>query len=707
VTDSSSQGRAKVDVGVLATTACPHDCPSTCALEVSFDGAGKLGKVRGSKDNSYTNGIICGKVARYRERANHPDRLMYPLRRKGGKDSTNFEKISWDDALDEISERFLELETTFGSECIWPYYFAGTMGLVMRDGINRLRNTKQYSKMHATICTTLAWTGFVAGTGRLAGPDPREMAKSDLIVIWGTNPVNTQINVMSHALEARKKRGAKIVTIDVYRTDTMAISDLGIIVRPGTDGALACAVIHCLLRDGRADVDFLRNMTDFARDVQESFAAQSPDWASGITGVDGQEIERFAALIGSTPKTYFRLGYGFSRHRNGAHNMHAATCIASVTGSWKHEGGGAFHNNGGIFHWNKNLIEGLDAVSPSVRTLDMSRIGPILCGDSQDLAGGPPVKALLIQNMNPAQVAPDQTLVKKGLMRDDLFVVTHEQFMTATAQLSDIVLPATMFFEHDDIYQGGGQQHIQFGPKLVSPPGECRSNHDVVCALARRLGASHRGFDMTPEQIIDETLQTSGWGSLANLRERKWLDCQPDFATAHFRDGFGYADGRFRFKPDWSTVPVSGRFDWHLADTVPRMPGHWDCTDNASDARPFKLVTAPARNYLNSTFNETATSRRLEGSPTIKIHPLDLNTIAVRDGNWVVVGNERGTIELRASSFSGLQRGVVIIESIPPNDLFPGGRGLNTLTSADRSAPFGGAVFHDTSVWIRPRPDPD
>jgi anaerobic selenocysteine-containing dehydrogenase len=707
VTDSSSQGRAKVDFGVLATTVCPHDCPSTCALEVSFDGAGKLGKVRGSKDNSYTNGIICGKVARYRERANHPDRLMYPLRRKGGKDSTNFEKISWDDALDEISERFLELETTFGSECIWPYYFAGTMGLVMRDGINRLRNTKQYSKMHATICTTLAWTGFVAGTGRLAGPDPREMAKSDLIVIWGTNPVNTQINVMSHALEARKKRGAKIVTIDVYRTDTMAISDLGIIVRPGTDGALACAVIHCLLRDGRADVDFLRNMTDFARDVQESFAAQSPDWASGITGVDGQEIERFAALIGSTPKTYFRLGYGFSRHRNGAHNMHAATCIASVTGSWKHEGGGAFHNNGGIFHWNKNLIEGLDAVSPSVRTLDMSRIGPILCGDSQDLAGGPPVKALLIQNMNPAQVAPDQTLVKKGLMRDDLFVVTHEQFMTATAQLSDIVLPATMFFEHDDIYQGGGQQHIQFGPKLVSPPGECRSNHDVVCALARRLGASHRGFDMTPEQIIDETLQTSGWGSLANLRERKWLDCQPDFATAHFRDGFGYADGRFRFKPDWSTVPVSGRFDWHLADTVPRMPGHWDCTDNASDARPFKLVTAPARNYLNSTFNETATSRRLEGSPTIKIHPLDLNTIAVRDGNWVVVGNERGTIELRASSFSGLQRGVVIIESIPPNDLFPGGRGLNTLTSADRSAPFGGAVFHDTSVWIRPRPDPD
>jgi anaerobic selenocysteine-containing dehydrogenase len=248
----------------IAASACPHDCPSTCALEVEvFDGQ-TIGRVRGAKDNAYTAGMICAKVARYAERVHHPDRLKHPLRRTGAK-GTEFAPISWDDALDLVAGQFVRAEERHGSEAVWPYYYAGTMGYVMRDGIHRLRHAKKYSGFFSTICVNPAWTGFIAGTGKLAGADPREMAKSDLVVIWGTNAVNTQVNVMTHATRARKKRGAKIVAVDIYMNSTMQQADLPVLIRPGTDGALACAVMHCLFRDGKADWDYLNRYTDGQR----------------------------------------------------------------------------------------------------------------------------------------------------------------------------------------------------------------------------------------------------------------------------------------------------------------------------------------------------------------------------------------------------------------------------------------------------------
>lgn len=689
--------KAAVSIG---HTACPHDCPSTCALDVELLGNGRIGRVHGAKEHSYTAGIICAKVARYAERIHHPDRLRHPLRRVGGKGSRTFEKISWDDALDITAQAMLDAQARYGAEAVWPYFFAGTMGLVMRDGINRLRHAKKYSQMFASICTTPAWTGFIAGTGRLAGPDPREMAQSDFVVIWGTNPVNTQINVMTHAIAARRKRGARIAVIDIYRNATMEQADMALCLKPGSDGALACAVMHVLFRDGHANWDYLEKYTDCPRELEAHLRDKSPAWASAITGLSVAEIESFATLIGTTPRTYLRLGYGFSRQRNGAVNMHAASCIAAVTGAWLHEGGGAFHNNGAIFHWNKRLIEGTDLLDRSVRTLDMSRIGPILTGDEKDIGGGPPVTALFIQNMNPVQVAPDQRKVKAGFAREDLFVCTHEQFMTATAEASDIVLPATMFLEHDDVYQAGGQSSIILGPKLVEPPGECRSNHDVICALAKRLGAEHRGFDMTPNEIIDETLRLSGWGTLEDLRAKKWIDCQPDFDTAHYIRGFAYPDKKFRFKPDWPRVPAT-RFDWGLSDGLPALPDFWDVNEKTDAKHPFKLATSPARNYLNSSFNEMPTSRAREGLPRAKINPSDLARLELQDGDKIRLGNERGEIVLMAESFAGVLAGVVIVESIPPNSQFEGGEGINTLTSADRIAPFGGAAFHDNHCWIK------
>src|SRR5690349_13901199 len=337
----------------IGATACPHDCPSTCALEVEILDDRTIGRVRGSKDNDYTAGVICAKVARYAEREHHAQRLLHPLRRRGAKGEGDFEQISWDDALDLVAENFLRAEQRHGAESVWPYYYAGTMGLVMRDGINRLRHVKKYSGFHSTICVNPAYAGFAAGVGRIAGVDPREIAKSDLVVIWGTNAVNTQVNVMTHAVRARKERDAKIVAVDVYMNGTMQQADLPLLLRPGTDGALACAVMHCLFRDGKADREYLRRYTDASPELEAHLRDRGPDWAAQLTGLEVATIEAFARLVGERKAAYFRLGYGFSRSRNGAVNMHAASCIPAVTGAWKYPGGGAFHSNGAIYHWNK------------------------------------------------------------------------------------------------------------------------------------------------------------------------------------------------------------------------------------------------------------------------------------------------------------------------------------------------------------------
>ena len=680
-------------------SACPHDCPSTCALEIDISG-GRIGRVRGASGNSYTAGVICAKVARYGERANHPDRLTRPLRRTGAKGEGAFAAVSWDEALDEIAERFREAERRYGAEAVWPYYYAGTMGLVMRDGINRLTHANGYSRFFSSICVNPAWGGFMAGTGKLAGPDPREMAKSDLVVIWGTNPVATQVNVMTHAIRARKERGAKIAVIDVYRSPTMEQADIPLLIRPGTDGALACAIMHVLFRDGLADRAYLARYADDPAGLEAHLRERTPEWAEAISGLPAAEIEAFAHMIGRTPRTFIRAGYGFTRSRNGAVNMHAVSSIATVAGLWQHEGGGAFHTNGAIFRWNKQLIEGLDIPGIASRRLDQSRIGDILTGDADALIGGPPVAAMLIQNTNPVSIAPDQEKVRAGFAREDLFVAVHEQFMTETARMADIVLPATMFTEHDDLYQGGGNQYVLLGPKLVEPPGECRSNHDVVCALAERLGAEHRGFGMSPREIVDWTLRASGRGRVDELEEKRFIDIQPDFETAHYLKGFNWPDGRFRFKPGWDKVPFS-RPDrrWDHAP-LPEWPDHWEVIEEANTQFPFRLVTSPARSFLNSSFTETPSSLGREKRPELMIHPDDAAELAVAAGDLVRVASARGEVLLHVRLFDGVRRGVVVAESIWPNRAHEGGRGINSLTGADPVAPFGGAALHDNRVRI-------
>ena len=691
---------AQIDT-VHRPSVCPHDCPSACALDVEVIEGKRIGRIRGAQDQTYTAGVICAKVARYAERIHHPERLLYPLKRVGPKGSRQFERISWDEALGLIADRFLAAERDHGAQSVWPYYYAGTMGRVMRDGLNRLTHAKKYSRFYGTICVNLAWPGIVAGLGKIAGPDPREMAKSDCVVIWGTNAVATQVNVMTHAMRARKERGAKIVVIDIYRTPTMEQADMALCLRPGTDGALACAIMHVLFREGLSDWDYLREFTDAPEELQAHLQTRTPQWAAAITGLSVAEIEAFAKIVGETKRTFFRLGYGFSRQRNGAVNMHAALSIAAVTGAWKYEGGGAFHNNAAIFHWKQTTLEGRELIDPSTRVLDQSRIGAILTGDPGALQGGGPIKAMLIQNTNPMSVAPDQTLVRQGFAREDLFTVVHEQFMTETAAMADVVLPATMFLEHADIYSGGGHQYVEFADKLIEAPGECRSNHEVICAIAKRVGVTHSSFDMSARELAAITLRESGLPALEELEKRSWIDVQPDFETAHFLKGFAWPDGKYRFKPDWPSAPFGNIGLQGPWSSIPSMPDHWDVLENADEAPPFRLATSPARSFLNATFNETPTSRAREGRPEVMIHPDDARRLGVAEGDAVSLGNGRGEVRLHARYFDGLQRGVVISEGLWPNEAFLDGKGINTLTGADSPAPFGGAAFHDNKVWLR------
>ena len=679
----------------IAYSVCPHDCPSACALDVDLVAPDRIGRVRGAKDNRYTKGIVCAKVARYAERVHHPDRLTQPLRRMGTKGSGQFEPISWDDALDEVAEAFIRAADRHGAEAVWPYYYAGTMGLVQRDGINRLRNVMRYSRQLKSICTGLADAGWMAGVGGKLGPDTCEIAMSDLIVIWGSNPVNTQVNLMHHIARARRERGATLVVVDPYRTGTASVADHHLALRPGTDGALACAVMHVLFKEGFADRDYLARLTDAGPELESHLAVRTPEWGSTITGLPVDEIVEFARLYGRTQRALIRSGYGYSRSRNGASSVHAVTCLPSVTGAWQYEGGGAIYSNTLMFGIDATLIEGLDVLDRSIRVLDMSRIGPILTGDAQSLKGGPPVTAMLIQNCNPMAVAPETGLVRTGFERDDLFVCVHEQFLTETALMADIVLPATTFLEHDDIYTALGHSHLQIAPKAIEPIGKARSNHEVLAGLARRLGASHPGFGITAWEMIDRTLVNSGKGTAAELADKRWIDCQPDFETSHFLNGFPHADGKFHFAPDWKSVGPDHAI-------MPPLPDHHAIIDEANEEHPYRLVTAPSRGFLNSSFSETPSSKAIEVRPTAKIHPNDCTTIGLQDGGRVRLGNRRGTVVVHVELFDGLQPGVVVVEGIWPNAAFQEGAGINTLTSADPGPPIGGAVFHDTAVWLAP-----
>jgi len=676
----------------IVKSVCPHDCPSVCPLEVEKLGESRIGKVKGSSQNPFTGGLVCGKVSRYAERIHHPDRLLHPLKRVGPKGSGEFEQISWDQAYAEICCNFQRVTDEHGAEAVWPFYYAGTMGYLMRNGIIRLPNTLGYSHMQGTYCVALSRPGWTAGMGAQYGPSVSEMKESELIIIWGLNAVSSQIHLMNHAL-AGVRNGAKLVVVDPYKNKTADKAHMHIPLRPGTDGALACAVMHILFKEGYADRDYLEKYSDVPAEFEQHLKDKTPQWASEITGLPVHTIESFARLYGSTKKSFLRVGHGMTRSRNGAHNMHAVSCLPVVSGAWAHKGGGALYSQGGLAKLDLNLIEARDGKYTDTRILDQSRISDILNGSADALKGGPPVKALFIQNTNPVSVAPDSEAVKKGFLREDLFTCVHEQFMTETAKLADIVLPATMFLEHDDLYTASGHSTLQVAKAVMPAPGECKSNHEVVSTLAKKLGAGHRSFELSCVEILEETLQKSGYPGVEELVENTGLDLTPSFEKAHFLDGFAHPDGKFRFKPDWSGQGERGA-------EMPAFPDHWDVIDETTPERPFRLITPPSQNFLNSSFTETKTSRIKERCPEVRVNERIMRRLGIGEGALVRIGNDRGSVLLNAVAVQGQHEDTLVVEGIWPASSFVEGKGINTLVSSEPGYPDNGAVFHDTSVWL-------
>lgn len=671
---------------------CPHDCPSACPVEVEVLEDGRIGRLRGGA-MPYTDGVICAKVGRYAERVHHPERILHPLRRIGAKGAGQFAPISWDEALDELAFRLRQAAAKDGPQAVWPYFYAGTMGLVQMGATNRLRRAMGYCGQHKTICSSIAGAGWMAGIGAKWGVDVREMVHSDVIVIWGANPAATQVHLMGLMNKARKERGAKVVVIDPYRTPTADKADMHLMLRPGTDAALACAVMHVLFRDDLVDDRYLERYGDGTAQLRAHVAGRDPLWAAAITGLHPAQIEDFAHLYASTKRSLIRLGYGMSRSRNGAVNLHAVSCLPALTGAWAALGGGACQSQSGTFVLDRRLMDAQDLPEPPVRQLDMSRIGAILTGEADALHNGPAITAMLIQNANPATVAPDTAKVRQGLAREDLFVAVHEQVMTQTARYADLVLPATTFVEHADLYTSYGHTFLQVAKPVIAPLGQARSNHWLISQLARRLGAVHASFDLSEWELIEACLQDSGLGSAEDLLAERWRDLALPFAQAHFIDGFGHG-GKFRFAPDWAAIGPD-----HAG--LPPLPDHLDNIEAASDTHPLRLITPPSRHFLNTSFSETASSRRMAGRPTVLINTKDAAGAGISAGETVRLGNHRGSVVVHAQPSDGIAIGVVAVEGIWPDEAFLEGIGINSLIGADPVPPNGGAAFHDCAVWMK------
>ncbi|MBF0309537.1 MAG: molybdopterin-dependent oxidoreductase [Magnetococcales bacterium] len=666
-------------------TACPLDCPNTCALQVTTEG-GKLKEVAGDAEHPYTRGIICGKVSRYEEIQNGP-RLTSPLLRRGEKGGGEFFNIGWDEALDIAAASLRERMQTFGSETVWPFYYGGTMGMVQRGAVERLTHRAGFSRIARTVCAEVAEAGWMAGMGRMVGSDPQDIAKSDLVILWGIDAAATQLPLMGFVKEARR-RGAKLVVVDPVLNRSARMADWHLALRPGSDGALATAMLHVLWRENLLDRYYLEKWSDWGPDLESHLESRDPQWAEAITGIPAEEIRRFARLYGEVKAPFIRLGMGFSRQANGAVNVHAVSALPVARNAWKELGGGALLMTGGAFHVNDAAVKQPGFMKESTRILDMSRLGVWLTSPTLE----PPVTAMMIFNANPVATLPDSGLVREGFSRRDLFTIVHEQVMTDTARFADLVLPATTFLEHDDLYKSYGQYSMQSGWACLSPTGLARSNHQVVNALARRLGYHDAAFREDERTVVARLLRDSGYLPVAQWPKGHWLDCRPPREVRQFQGGYGHRDGRFRFAPAWRNREM------------PRFPDHWPVNrrDNLEEAAryPLDFMTPPAMEVLNTTFLASEAACKRLGKPLLWLHPRDAGPRGIVSGDWVKVENPLGALTMKARVTEEVRPGLVVCYSNRKSEDFPENRPLNLLSHGDRVAPFGGVAFHDNRVEV-------
>jgi anaerobic selenocysteine-containing dehydrogenase len=645
---------------------------------------GRLASIRGNPDHPFTQGVICAKVAGYRE-IHEGDRILTPLLRQGEKGQADFRPISWSEALGLAAERIQQAVSEDGPESVLPYRYGGTMGVVQRKAIDRLTHRAGFSRLGDTLCSTIVEAGWQAGVGAGVGPAPQEIAESDLVVLWGIDAVSTHINLMTFVKQARRN-GARLVVIDPCKTRTARKADLHMAPRPGTDGALACAMMQVLLSEGLAQRAYLQEKTDFDDAMEQHLLGRTPEWAAQITGIPAEEIYELARLYGRSDRPFIRVGFGMSRHRNGAVNVHAVSCLPALVGAWPKPGAGALLETSSAFEIDDESVRGQRLLGRPTRILDMSQLGRLLT----DASLTPPIRALLVLNANPAGSCPELARVVEGLQREDLFTMVHEIVMSDTARYADLVLPATTFLEHADLYKSYGQYTLQLAQRAVAPCGEARCNHDLVNALAEQLGYTDDVFQRSVEQTIAQVLEDSEIRDVPLLEEQGWIDIAPPEAERHFLHGFPQPDRKFRFYPRWSEP------------SMPAKPDHWavNSRDTPTQTYPLDFMVPPAHDVLNTTFTQTKRAERLHGKPALLLHPRDATERGIVDGDEVVVFNDRSRLTMRAAVSETVQPGLCICHSNHLARSFPEGVSLNALTSAERVAPAGGVAFHDNRVEV-------
>ncbi len=680
----------------LVRAACPHDCPDTCAMLVTFEN-GRAVRVAGDPMHPVTRGTLCTKVANYEQRTHSPERIQTCLRRVGAKGAGRFEKISWDEALDEIAACFGALAASpEGAETIMPYSYCGTMGLVQSESIDRrFFHRLGASQLDRTICASAGGAGYTATIGAKIGTDPERFPDAQLIVLWGTNTITSNVHLWPFILEAKHK-GARIIAIDPRRTRTADQCHEHIALLPGTDAALALGLMHVIFAEGLEDSDYLERYSVGADELRARAAEYAPARVAEICGVEAETIINLARLYASTRPAVIRLNYGMQRHAGGGMAVRTVACLPAVVGAWRDPAGGILLSSSGTFPLNYQTLQRPDLMPmPAPRLLNMSQLGDVLM-ETND----PPVRALYVYNSNPAAVAPDQGKVLAGLRREDLFTVVHEQFMTDTCDFADIILPATTQLEHFDLHKAYGHLYLLINEPAIAPLHESKSNSEVFRLLAARMGFDDACLQDSDEEIARQALDVDHPAlrgiTLERLREQGWLRLNVPETFAPFDEGnFPTPSGKCELinerllDQDLPAVP----------DFIPPRESRRSAPELAARF-PLALISPAAHAFLNSSFAHLPKQMRQEKRPFVELHPEDAAARNIRDGDRVRAFNERGACELAAVVTTRARPGVVVAPSVWWNKLSPGGINVNQLSSQALTDMGAAATFYDALVEV-------
>jgi anaerobic selenocysteine-containing dehydrogenase len=703
-------------------TVCSHDCPDSCGVLVTVQ-AGENGqpdravKVQGDPSHPVTRGFLCGKVAKYLDRVYSPDRLLYPMRRRAsvakgpleyGREAEAFERISWDEALDEIAARLTKIAAEFGPESVLPYSYAGTIGQLGYGSMDRrFFHRLGASQLDRTICSAAGGQALKSVYGIKLGPAPQDFAYAGLIVAWGANIHGNNVHLWPFIEEARRK-GARLVVIDPYRTRTAALADEHLAIHPGTDTALALGLMHVILSEGFEDREYITACTHGFEELRAHVlrAEHSPERVAKETGIAAEAVVRLARdYAGAMKKTgrpaVIRLNYGIQRSENGGTAARAVATLPLLTGAWKHRGGGVQLSTSGAFPFDSDALQMPELMQASplgraARVVNMSELGQALT-----CLQGPPVKGLFVYNSNPAAVAPNQNDVLRGMRRTDLFTVVHEQFFTDTADYADVLLPAATFLETKDVQGAYGHLFAQVSEKAIEPLGEARNNVRLFGELARRMGFEEACFDDRENELIDQALRSESPWFAGITRER--LEREGHVALQLPTNEAGEV---LPFSTaEWFRTP-SGRGELVPVPVFVAPVESRNGIGARSGEYPLEFLPRKADNYMNSTFANVSTHQRMESrrEGVLEMHVQDAAVRGIVSGDAVEIFNDRGKIELRALVNAQVGAGVVAARldwSKLERDLSGGGANVNALTSERLTDIGGGATFYSTLVEVR------